>query len=142
MASATQGATEASAPRSPSPVTTAPVSQAPGQRAQKLVDVFNRALDHTISTCSYAHFATCFPTADKYNKPLLESVWRQVTNMIETRSRREFDDIFTEKAVITRLNELDRVIAEAEERRKHGSEPAPQAWVLIYLHIGVVLIAQ
>ena len=117
----------AAVPRSPSPPSTAPVSQEAGPRAQKLSDVFARALDHTISTCSYSHFAACFPTADKYNKPLLESVWRQVTNMIESRSRREFDEIFTEKDVIKGLNELDRVIAEAEARKKGGDQPMAAA---------------
>ena len=114
-------------PGSPSPPPTAPLSTEPGLRAQNLNKVFTGALNHTVTTCSYAHFASCFPTAAHYNKPLLESVWRQVQNMIESRSRREFDEILVEKDVIKGLNELDQLVVDARGRRERGEEPLTQA---------------
>ena len=42
--------------------------------------------------------------------------------MIESRSRKEFEEIFVEKDVIKSLNELDRLITEAEGRKMNGSE--------------------
>ena len=46
--------------------------------------------------------------------------------MIETRSRREFDEIMTEKDVVKGLNELDGLIAEAKRRRERKEEPIGQ----------------
>lgn len=114
------------APRSPSPSPKAPTSQEPGPRAQNLNKVFTGALNHTTSTCSYPHFASCFPTPARYNKALLESVWRQVQNMIESRSRREFEEILVEKDVVKGLNELDTIITEARGRKERGEPPLEQ----------------
>ena len=47
--------------------------------------------------------------------------------MIETRSRREFDEILVEKEVIKGLNELDDLIHGAKGKRESGEEPAVQA---------------
>ena len=121
-------------PGSPSPPPSAPLSTEPGPRAQNLNKVFTGALGHTVSTCSYAHFASCFPTAASYNKPLLESVWRQVQGMIESRSRREFEEILVEKDVIKGLNELDRLVTDANERRERKEEPLSQRFVLMPSH--------
>ncbi|KAG8526843.1 uncharacterized protein KY384_008272 [Bacidia gigantensis] len=117
------GTSEQQPPRSPSPEQKAPISQEPGPRAQALNNIFTTALSHTTSTCSYAHFSSCFPTAARYNKPLLESVWRQVQNMVESRSRREFEQILLEKDVVKDLNDLDKLIGEAKVR-KERAEPA------------------
>lgn len=108
--------------RSPSPPPKLPVSNEPGPRAQALDNIFNTALTHTISTCSYAHFASCFPTPARYNKALVESIWRQVQNMIESRSRREFEEIMAERDVVKGLNELDQLIKDAKLRMQSGQD--------------------
>lgn len=49
--------------------------------------------------------------------------------MIESRSRREFEEIMQEKDVIRGLNELDRLVGEAKSRRDVGKEAPAQAYV-------------
>lgn len=48
--------------------------------------------------------------------------------MIESKSRKEFEEIMQEKSVITGLNELDRLIREAKARRDGGEEAPAQAY--------------
>ena len=55
----------ASASRSPSPVTAPPIAAAPGPRASALQKLYADAVAHTIKTCSYKNFASCFPTPAK-----------------------------------------------------------------------------
>ena len=49
--------------------------------------------------------------------------------MVESRSRREFEDILQERDVIRGLNELDRLVGEAKGRRNGGEEAMGQAFV-------------
>ena len=48
--------------------------------------------------------------------------------MIESRSRREFEEIMQEKDVIRGLNELDRLVGEAKARKEGGEEAPAQAY--------------
>ena len=111
-------------PRSPSPPPSHPPqsSHTPGPRAQALNSIFSSALSHTISTCSYANFAACFPTPARAAPQILESVWRQVTRMIEEKSRREFEEILVERNVVEGLGELERVVGDAKARREKESK--------------------
>ena len=43
--------------------------------------------------------------------------------MIESRSRREFEEILVEKDVIKGLNELDRLVVDANGRRERKEGP-------------------
>lgn len=56
----------ASTSRSPSPVTAPPIAAAPGPRASALQKLYSEAVAHTIKTCNYANFASCFPTPAKH----------------------------------------------------------------------------
>lgn len=82
--------------------------------------MFTEALKYTISTCSYANFAACFPTPARAAPPILASVHRQITHMIEDKSRREFDEILEERGVVGALGDLERLVAEAKVRRAKG----------------------
>ena len=46
--------------------------------------------------------------------------------MVESRSRREFEEILQERDVVTGLNDLDRLVAEARGRREGGEEAMAQ----------------
>lgn len=49
--------------------------------------------------------------------------------MIESRSRREFEEIMQERDVVRGLNELDRLVGEAKARREGGEEAPALAYV-------------
>lgn len=108
--------------RSPSPAPAPPQTQTPGPRAIALNQVFTGALNKTIQTCSYANFATCFPTSAKYADNILQVVWKQIVGGIEEKSKREFEEILVEKDVVNGLNELERLIGTAKARREGGGE--------------------
>ena len=42
--------------------------------------------------------------------------------MVESRSRREFEEILVERDVVKGLNELDQLIREAKQRRDSGQD--------------------
>ncbi len=107
---------------SPSPPPQPPVAQTPGSRAAKFHKLFGDALNHTLRTCSYSKFSSCFPTPAKYAPQTLTSIWQQITTKVEASARKEFDDIMVERDVVAGLNELERLVAEAENRKRNGVE--------------------
>ncbi|KAL8842642.1 MAG: hypothetical protein Q9170_000417 [Blastenia crenularia] len=109
-------------PRSPSPPPQPPVAQTPGPRAAQFQKLFGDALNHTIRTCSYSKFSSCFPTPAKYASQTLTSIWQQITTKVEASAKKEFEDIMAERDVVAGLNELERLVAEARSRRKRGAE--------------------
>lgn len=115
-------ATTTSHDRSPSPAPAPPQTQTPGPRATALNQVFIGALNKTISTCSYANFAACFPTTAKNADNILQVVWKQIVGGIEEKSKREFEEILVEKDVINGLNELERLIGTARARKEGGGK--------------------
>ena len=60
--------------RSPSPAPPPPIADAPGPRAQGLINIYNQAVDATLKKCSPANFASCFPTAAEHAPEVLESL--------------------------------------------------------------------
>ncbi|KAL8907331.1 MAG: hypothetical protein Q9171_005904 [Xanthocarpia ochracea] len=107
---------------SPSPPPQPPVAQTPGPRAAQFQKLFGDALNHTLRTCSYSKFASCFPTPAKYAPQTLTSIWQQITTKVEASARKEFDDIMAERDVVAGLNELERLVAEAQSRKRNGVE--------------------
>ncbi|KAI9817837.1 MAG: hypothetical protein M1827_000956 [Pycnora praestabilis] len=137
-------------PASPSPPPPPPIAETPGPRATRLSELFSSALAHTLKTCSYNNFAACFPTPAKYVPGSLQAVWKQLNAKIEELAKargalgviplsrktdeeiigvqNEFEDILHERSVVSNLNELDRLIAEARKRKDHaidGEVPIP-----------------
>ncbi|KAL8781571.1 MAG: hypothetical protein Q9213_005957 [Squamulea squamosa] len=107
---------------SPSPPPQPPVAQTPGPRAAQFQKLFGDALNHTLRTCSYSKFSSCFPTPAKYAPQTLTSIWQQITTKVEASAKKEFEDIMIERDVVACLNELERLVAEAKSRRKNGVE--------------------
>lgn len=59
----------------------------PGPRATALHSIYNEALNHTVKSISYEHFASCFPTPAKYCPDSLRRVWSQMMGRFEELSR-------------------------------------------------------
>ena len=110
------------ASQSPSPPPPPPVALTPGPRASQFQNLYNNALIHTLRTCSYANFSSCFPTPAKYAPQVLTSIWQQVTQQVEERSKREFEAVLKEKDVVRGLNDLERLVGEAKARRAKGED--------------------
>ncbi|KAL8649334.1 MAG: hypothetical protein Q9226_005618 [Calogaya cf. arnoldii] len=107
---------------SPSPPAQPPVAQTPGDRAARFQKLFGDALSHTLRTCSYSKFSSCFPTPAKYAPQTLTSIWQQIMTKVEASAKKEFEDIMIERDVVAGLNELERLVAEANSRKKSGVE--------------------
>ncbi|KAL8674230.1 MAG: hypothetical protein Q9168_001354 [Polycauliona sp. 1 TL-2023] len=107
---------------SPSPPPQPPVAQTPGPRAAQFQKLFGDALNHTLRTCSYSRFSSCFPTPARFAPQTLTSIWQQITSKVEASAKKEFEDIMVEREVVAGLNELERLVAEAKSRQKNGVE--------------------
>ncbi len=114
---------------SPSPPPQPPIPLTPGPRAALFTSLFSNALAHTLRTCSYANFSDCFPTPAAHAPHILRAVWTQITEGIDVRARREFDDIMAERDVVAGLNELERLVAEARARKEREKEGGSEGGV-------------
>ncbi|MCJ1486642.1 hypothetical protein MMC06_006820 [Schaereria dolodes] len=121
--------------RSPSPPSAPPpIALTPGNLASYLSDLYSRALSKTLQSCSYTNFAACFPTPARLKPDALKSVWEQIVGKIKERAVSEFEDIMVERDVVRSLNELERLKAEAESRRKREVVDGKDGEVPIALH--------
>ena len=116
---------EAHSPAEPEPAASSPeqTPPVPGPRAARLDQLYNQALDHTLSKLAYPNFNQCYPTIAARSEGLLRNVQGQVVERLGEKCRKEFKDIVAARRVVGRLNELEGLIAEAQERRKDGREP-------------------
>ncbi|KAI9737079.1 MAG: hypothetical protein M1834_000669 [Cirrosporium novae-zelandiae] len=105
---------------SPSPPPPPPVAVTPGPRATALLRVFDNALSHTLRKNSYSNFAACFPTPARNMPDVLETVWRQMNHVLEERAKVEWEEVLAQREVVARLNELDRLVGEAQNRKAQG----------------------
>ncbi|KAI9854864.1 MAG: hypothetical protein M1824_006554 [Vezdaea acicularis] len=133
----------------PSTTPTPTTHPLPGPRALALQKIYNEALAHTLKTCSYANFSSCFPTPAKYVPDSLHKLWAQMVGRLEELAKSEFADILAEREVVPRLNELDELVAEA--RRRRDREPQGEGEVaphmlpphaLLAAHLGPYLAQQ
>lgn len=106
--------------RSPSPVPPPPIADAPGPRAQGLINIYNQAVDATLKKCSPANFASCFPTAAEHAPEVLESLRTQVLNQLQRTWKLNFDEVMTRRNVVQLLNSLDQCIEDARLRKKRA----------------------
>ncbi|KZF25057.1 Nnf1-domain-containing protein [Xylona heveae TC161] len=128
---------------SPSPPPAPPVAEAPGPRAMALHNIFNGALSHTLKMCSFDNFSACFPTPAKHVPNELRGMWRMMSQRFEELARSEFEAIQLERNVVPSLNELDRLVADAQKRKARAPAGAevpvpphtlpPQALYLAHL---------
>ncbi|KAJ6000073.1 hypothetical protein N7481_000482 [Penicillium waksmanii] len=93
-----------------------------GPRASRLHQVFNQALARTLKANSFNNFASCFPTPARHVPASLESVWRQLNAKLEESAKAEFEEIVEEREAVAHLNELDRLVSEARERKDESGD--------------------
>lgn len=104
------------------PSTTPPL----GPRASRLHQVFDQALARTLKANSYSNFASCFPTPARHVPASLENVWRQLNAKLEESAKAEFEEIVEERKAVEHLNELDRLVSEARERKEASGDSGKQ----------------
>jgi kinetochore protein NNF1 len=128
--------------RSPSPTPAPPIADAPGPRAQGLINVFNQASKATLDKCSSKNFASCFPTAAQYSPEVLDNLRGQIVDQLDRTWKTNFDDIMERRNVIKLLNSLDQCIEDAKLRKKRaelsangGPVEAPVPWVLSHIYV-------
>jgi len=106
--------------RSPSPTPAPPIADAPGPRAQGLINVFNQASKATLDKCSARNFASCFPTAAQYSPEVLDNLRGQIVDQLDRTWKTNFDDIMERRNVVKLLNSLDQCIEDAKLRKKRA----------------------
>lgn len=94
----------------------------PGPRATRLAQLYDQALDRTLSKLAYPNLAQCYPTIASRAEPMLQQVRAQIVDRLGEKCRKEFDDILEGRGVVGRLNELEGLIGEAAERKGEGEE--------------------
>lgn len=106
--------------RSPSPTPAPPIADAPGPRAQGLINVFNQASKATLDKCSSRNFAACFPTAAQYSPEVLDNLRGQILDQLDRTWKTNFEDIMARRNVVKLLNSLDQCIEDAKLRKKRA----------------------
>lgn len=66
----------------PSPLPVLAEDATPGARATALQTAFAKALEATLNKCSYANFASCFPTPAQYRPQTLEMFHKDFTGRL------------------------------------------------------------
>ncbi len=129
------------ASRSPSPTPAPPIADAPGPRAQGLINVFNQASKATLDKCSAKNFAACFPTAAQYSPEVLDNLRGQIVDQLDRTWKTNFEDIMERRNVVKLLNSLDQCIEDAKLRKKRAEASAnggpvetPVPYVLTYTY--------
>lgn len=108
--------------RSPSPALPPPTPSAPGPRATALQKLYSDAITHILKTCSYANFASCYPTPSSAVPGSMKQLHEQFTGKLAEYMRREFENILEDRNVVPSLNELDRLIENAKRRKARAAE--------------------
>jgi len=106
--------------RSPSPTPAPPIADAPGPRAQGLINIFNQAVKATLDKCSPANFQSCFPTLAQCSPEILEDLRAQIIQQLDHTWKANFDDLMTRRNVVLLLNSLDQCIEDARLRKKRA----------------------
>lgn len=103
--------------RSPSPAQPPPIAQTPGPRAAALQKLYNDAISHTLRTCSYSNFASCFPTAANHAPEAMKQLHTDFIEKLDRSCKTNFEVVLREREVVASLNELDRLVEDARRRR-------------------------
>lgn len=98
-------------------------------RYERLKLVCKKALEQSIKkSLSMDQIKTCYPTiaSTEEGQKSLEIARSQIIKFWHNNSTKEFDLIFKERNIETKLNELDEIIQKAEERKFEGKEAPVQ----------------
>lgn len=90
----------------------------PGPRAQRFQEMFDLALTHTLARISPDNFAACYPTVARRAPHVLRQVQRGLVDRLAQLCRHEFAAVLARRHVVARLNELEGLVADAEQRRR------------------------
>lgn len=100
------------------PLPTRPTAVTPGPRAQRLQEMFDAALRHTLAKISPDNFAACYPTVAARAPHVLRQVQRGMVDRLGQLCDQEFANVLERFAVVARLNELEGLVSDAELRRR------------------------
>ncbi len=91
-------------------------------RFERLNQVCKRALEESMKALSDDNLKMCYPIlADsKEGKDTISAVKDQLKESWSQNSQKEFDAIFKERDIEEKLNQLDDLIIQAQERQKSG----------------------
>ncbi|KAH8556820.1 Nnf1-domain-containing protein [Umbelopsis sp. PMI_123] len=92
-----------------------------GKRATKLNMLFEKYVERIIQSISYAKFAICFSELDEQQHEALVMAHQQVCAYLESSIRDDFQNILSERQLIEKLNELDKLVEEAK-RNSNAAE--------------------
>eukprot|EP01028_Stygiella_incarcerata_P001524 TRINITY_DN1269_c1_g1_i3.p1 TRINITY_DN1269_c1_g1~~TRINITY_DN1269_c1_g1_i3.p1 ORF type:complete len:170 (-),score=43.91 TRINITY_DN1269_c1_g1_i3:71-580(-) len=91
-------------------------------RETKLRKVFEKALESSISQCSYEKFVSWFPELPKTQREWLYSVYEQFVQMLRSNSLAEYEKICDEMNLHERLAELEKLVKTASAEEKEQQE--------------------
>lgn len=80
--------------------------------------MFDLALTHTLARISPDNFAACYPTVARRAPHVLRQVQRGLVDRLAQLCRHEFAAVLDRRHVVARLNELEGLVADAEQRRR------------------------
>lgn len=106
----------------------APVPE-PGPRAARFQEIYEASLRRTLDKLSWDNLSGCYPTVASRAEPVLRQVQSQMVEKLRERCEREFEGIMASRGVVAKLNELERLVGDAEKRRRDykdgDAEPTP-----------------
>ncbi|ANZ75068.1 BA75_02430T0 [Komagataella pastoris] len=109
---------------SPKEVNTTEDDQNPPKFRSKILErVLHKALANTTQELSSKKFDMCYPqiSANDIGKQHLQVARKQMITFWETSAMTEFDKIFKERSVESKLDELDKLIWQAQKRKETGA---------------------
>ncbi|KAI3400975.1 hypothetical protein diail_1183 [Diaporthe ilicicola] len=120
--SSSDGADQAT-PASP-PLPSRHTAATPGPRAQRFHDMFDLALNHTLTKISPENFASCYPTIAAQAPSVLGQVQRAMVDRFADLCNQEFGRVQARYNVVPKLNELEALVSDAERRRRAQASAA------------------
>ncbi|CAM9014805.1 unnamed protein product [Wickerhamomyces anomalus] len=93
-------------------------------RFERLNQVCKRALEESMKALSDDNLKMCYPilAGSKEGKDTISAVKDQLKESWSQNSQKEFDAIFKERDIEEKLNQLDDLIIQAQERQKSGDK--------------------
>lgn len=75
------------------------------------------SLSHALGKISWDNFASCYPTVAAQAPGVLKAVQKQMVDRLGALCKKEFDSVLQSRNVVAKLNELESLVSEAEQRR-------------------------
>lgn len=95
----------------------------PGRRVQNNLEILEAASERVIQTLTDKRFAQCFPEySDKFPE-LMKAVKARVEHFYREGIKLAIEQSMQRYDFVDKTNELDRILADATERRERGEAP-------------------